>query len=132
MKRKIDLPEESHYTGKRGVGSEAGDVDHEGINFWTKEQFSSRYYEILAKRKQLPVYKFKDDLQRRVRDHQVVIVEGETGSGKTTQIPQFLLRDLAIPGQKAVACTQPRRVAAMSIAKRVSEEMVSIISMLYD
>jgi pre-mRNA-splicing factor ATP-dependent RNA helicase DHX15/PRP43 len=42
---------------------------------------------------------------------------------QTTQIPQFLLDSLAIPGQKSIACTQPRRVAAMSIAKRVSEEL---------
>lgn len=43
--------------------------------------------------------------------------------GKTTQIPQFLLPYLAVKGRHAVACTQPRRVAAMSIAKRVAEEM---------
>lgn len=43
--------------------------------------------------------------------------------GKTTQIPQFLLSLLAVKGKKAIACTQPRRVAAMSIAKRVAEEM---------
>jgi pre-mRNA-splicing factor ATP-dependent RNA helicase DHX15/PRP43 len=54
-------------------------------------------------------------------NHRVIIVEGETGSGKTTQIPQFLLPLLSKNGQ--IACTQPRRVAAMSIAKRVSDEM---------
>ena len=93
------------------------------MNYWTGWEYSSRYYEILEKRKKLPVYEFKEELIQNVRDNQVIIIEGETGSGKTTQIPQFLLRMLAVPGKQAIACTQPRRVAAMSIAKRVSEEM---------
>jgi pre-mRNA-splicing factor ATP-dependent RNA helicase DHX15/PRP43 len=109
MKRKIDLRDFNNL--------------NEDTNYWTRKPYSSTYYEILKKRMQLPVYEFKDELQQKVRDNQVVIIEGETGSGKTTQIPQFLLQQLAIPGVKCIACTQPRRVAAMSIAKRVSEEM---------
>lgn len=58
-----------------------------------------------------------------VTSEQVVVVEGETGSGKTTQIPQFLVDAGYTRDGYCVACTQPRRVAAMSIAKRVSEEM---------
>jgi len=90
-------------------------------NEWTGRSFSSKYYDILRKREMLPVYDFKEELLMKVRSNQAIIVEGETGSGKTTQIPQFLLSMLAQPGKKAIACTQPRRVAAMSIAKRVSE-----------
>jgi HrpA-like RNA helicase len=48
---------------------------------------------------------------------------GETGSGKTTQIPQFLIEAGFANNRKAIACTQPRRVAAMSVAARVAEEM---------
>lgn len=115
MKRKLDISE------LKRSGSSAD--ENERINPWTGNLFSSRYYEIMKKRQQLPVFEFKEELQTKVANNQVVIIEGETGSGKTTQIPQFLLNQLAIPGSKCVACTQPRRVAAMSIAKRVSEEM---------
>jgi hypothetical protein len=51
------------------------------INPWTQRSYSSKYYEILTKRKQLPVYEFKDALEKAVKENQVVIVEGETGSG---------------------------------------------------
>lgn len=54
--------------------------------------------------------------------HAVVVVVGETGSGKTTQLAQFLYEDGYCTGG-IIGCTQPRRVAAMSVAKRVSEEM---------
>lgn len=54
--------------------------------------------------------------------NQTVVLVGETGSGKTTQIPQFLLESSARRG-KRIACTQPRRVAAMSVARRVADEM---------
>ena len=54
-------------------------------------------------------------------DNQILVVIGETGSGKTTQITQYMAEEgLAVRGK--IGCTQPRRVAAMSVAKRVSEE----------
>jgi len=93
-----------------------------GLNPLTMRPWSGRYHSILAKRKELPVFGFLDRLLDAVKNNQTVVVEGETGSGKTTQIPQFLVADYAKQG-KCVACTQPRRVAAMSIAQRVADEM---------
>lgn len=94
------------------------------INPWTNEAYSERYHEIFSKRTQLPVYTFKKQLLDAIRENQVVVVEGETGSGKTTQIPQFLVdAGFAEQGKTCVACTQPRRVAATSIAARVADEM---------
>lgn len=93
-------------------------------NKWTGQIYSGRYYSILQTRRKLPVYQFKDRLIDAVKNNQIVIVEGETGSGKTTQIPQFILdAGFVEPGFTCVACTQPRRVAATSIAARVAEEM---------
>ena len=57
-----------------------------------------------------------------IRDNNVVIIVGETGSGKTTQLTQYLHED-GYSRFGMIGCTQPRRVAAMSVAKRVSEEM---------
>ena len=54
----------------------------------TNVPFSKKYYSILEERKKLPVYEFLDKLEEAVDKNQVIIVEGETGSGKTTQIPQ--------------------------------------------
>ncbi|KAI1107888.1 P-loop containing nucleoside triphosphate hydrolase protein [Jackrogersella minutella] len=70
----------------------------------------------------LPAFAVREDLLRVIRDNQVVIVVGETGSGKTTQLTQFLYED-GYGERGIIGCTQPRRVAAMSVAKRVAEEM---------
>ena len=64
----------------------------------------------------------RDKLVQQVRDSRVLVVIGETGSGKTTQIPHFLY-DAGFAKDKAIACTQPRRVAAVTVAQRVAEEM---------
>ncbi|XP_055590392.1 pre-mRNA-splicing factor ATP-dependent RNA helicase DHX16 [Uranotaenia lowii] len=74
-------------------------------------------------KKSLPVYPFKEDLIAAIKEHQVLIIEGETGSGKTTQIPQYLYEAGFTNDGKKIGCTQPRRVAAMSVAARVAQEM---------
>ncbi|XP_021893248.1 pre-mRNA-splicing factor ATP-dependent RNA helicase DEAH1-like [Carica papaya] len=73
-------------------------------------------------RKTLPIYPYRDELLQAVEDHQVLVIVGETGSGKTTQIPQYL-HEAGYTKRGKVGCTQPRRVAAMSVAARVSQEM---------
>ncbi|KAJ7630356.1 pre-mRNA splicing factor [Roridomyces roridus] len=73
-------------------------------------------------REYLPAFASREELMKVIRENQVVIVIGETGSGKTTQLAQFLYED-GYCQHGLIGCTQPRRVAAMSVAKRVSEEM---------
>ncbi|KAK5580489.1 hypothetical protein RB653_000508 [Dictyostelium firmibasis] len=73
-------------------------------------------------RKSLPVYPYREELIEAVREYQVLIIVGETGSGKTTQIPQYL-HEAGFSKTGKIGCTQPRRVAAMSVAARVAEEV---------
>lgn len=77
---------------------------------------------IKEQREYLPAFAVREELMRVIRDNQVIIVVGETGSGKTTQLTQFLHED-GYSTFGMIGCTQPRRVAAMSVARRVSEEM---------
>ncbi|XP_022064248.1 ATP-dependent RNA helicase DHX29 [Acanthochromis polyacanthus] len=80
-----------------------------------------------AEREQLPVFQHRHRVLEALQRHPVVVVAGETGSGKSTQIPQFLLEELLTGGKAAQSCnivvTQPRRISAMSLACRVSQEM---------
>lgn len=91
----------------------------------TKNEGASDFSKSKTLREQrefLPAFAVREDLLRVIRDNQVVIVVGQTGSGKTTQLTQFLYED-GYANFGLIGCTQPRRVAAMSVAKRVSEEM---------
>ena len=94
------------------------------INPLTLKPFSQKYETILKQRLELPVYKHKKAFLDLIDNNQCLVLVGETGSGKTTQIPQFVL-DFMISKNKStmVCCTQPRRVAAMSVAQRVADEM---------
>jgi ATP-dependent RNA helicase DHX29 len=77
-------------------------------------------------RQALPMASYKQTLLDTVRDNRVTIISAQTGAGKTTQCPQFLLEDALLDGRgnaTQILVTQPRRVAATSVAERVSEEM---------
>jgi len=74
-------------------------------------------------RKSLPIYAYRDEFLAAMADHQIIVIVGETGSGKTTQLPQYLHEAGFTKGGMKVGCTQPRRVAAMSVAARVADEM---------
>ncbi|EYU42417.1 hypothetical protein MIMGU_mgv1a026582mg, partial [Erythranthe guttata] len=88
-----------------------------------KVSLSPQHEEI---RRSFPIYKLKNELVQAVHDNQVLVVIGETGSGKTTQLTQYLADTgkYTTDGKK-IGCTQPRRVAAISVAKRVAEEFGS-------
>ena len=70
----------------------------------------------------LPVAAFRDEIVASVRNYRTTIVVGETGSGKSTQLPQYLTAVLGARTSQCIVCTQPRRVAAVTIAQRVASE----------
>lgn len=76
----------------------------------------------MADPKQLPIRQHAADIADAVRNNSCVVVIGETGSGKTTQISQ-ILQESGLAGDGMIGVTQPRRVAAVSVARRVAEEM---------
>ena len=69
----------------------------------------------------MPISAHAEQIAQLIRDHQVVVVAGETGSGKTTQLPKICL----LAGRKRIGHTQPRRIAARSVAERIASEMGS-------
>ncbi|KAF9586623.1 DEAH-box ATP-dependent RNA helicase prp22 [Lunasporangiospora selenospora] len=77
---------------------------------------------IQQQRESLPIFHYRKVLVEAVRENQLLIVVGETGSGKTTQMTQYLAEE-GFTASGRIGCTQPRRVAAMSVAKRVAEEV---------
>ncbi|XP_062016320.1 probable pre-mRNA-splicing factor ATP-dependent RNA helicase DEAH5 [Rosa rugosa] len=108
----------------RGVGLSAYDMPE-----WKKDTYAKAMsfgkrssLSIQEQRKSLPVYKLREELIKAVNENQVLIVIGETGSGKTTQLTQYLA-EAGYTTKGRIGCTQPRRVAAMSVAKRVAEEV---------
>lgn len=115
---------------KETIDEESGGVDYKksaqfADHMTEKSEAASDFAKTHTLRQQrefLPVYAIKEELMTIIRDNSVIIVVGETGSGKTTQLTQYL-HETGFTKRGLVCCTQPRRVAAMSVAKRVSEEM---------
>ncbi|VDI15201.1 ATP-dependent RNA helicase DHX36 [Mytilus galloprovincialis] len=86
---------------------------------------NSRYLRMMEFRKKLPSYNMREEVVSVVNSSQVTVISGETGCGKTTQVPQFLLDDCIQKGQGSkchIICTQPRRISAVSVAQRVADE----------
>lgn len=107
--------------GEDDAKSAAQYAKHVGSNESQAQSTFSKSKSVSEQRQSLPVTDVKDDLLHVLRENNICVIVGETGSGKTTQLTQFLFEDgYAALGK--IGCTQPRRVAAMSVAKRVSEE----------
>jgi len=121
------LPEAESRTlaaNMRGIGLQTQDLPEwkKHVIGGKKSSFGKKTnLTLLEQRQSLPIYKLRDDLVKAVTDNQILIVIGETGSGKTTQITQYLA-EVGFTARGKIGCTQPRRVAAMSVAKRVAEE----------
>lgn len=90
------------------------------LDFRQKEKFN-KLRKLRKAQADLPVAKYKDEIVAAVQNRPVVLIAGDTGCGKSTQIPQYLYQ---IGGYQSICCTQPRRIACISLSKRVSHEML--------
>ncbi|XP_063433122.1 probable ATP-dependent RNA helicase DHX34 isoform X3 [Mytilus trossulus] len=90
------------------------------VDFLQKQKFA-KLKKIKTDQENLPIFQYKQMIQGMVQRHQVVVVAGDTGCGKSTQTPQYLLE----AGFTKIACTQPRRIACISLSKRVGYETLN-------
>ncbi|TXT12825.1 hypothetical protein VHUM_01226 [Vanrija humicola] len=120
-----DEPDLGAEGQKEGVDDSNYKADSQFATHLQKNEGASEFSRsrtLKEQREYLPAFAVREQLMATIRDNQVIVVIGETGSGKTTQLGQFLYED-GYTANGLICCTQPRRVAAMSVAKRVSEEM---------
>ncbi|OTB02740.1 hypothetical protein M426DRAFT_190879 [Hypoxylon sp. CI-4A] len=107
---------------EKGLANSLGPEYYQRI--WADKSSTPRFQAMLQSRMQLPMWHFRDQVLGAVEREQVVIICGETGCGKSTQVPSFLLEHQLSQGKPCkIYCTEPRRISAISLARRVSEEL---------
>lgn len=102
------------------------------VNEYRQRMTLPEYKNMQIKRAKLPAFKQKEDILKSIRNHQIIILKGETGCGKSTQIPQFIFDEWIESFHKdekhlEIICTQPRRISALGVANRVANERVEKI-----
>ena len=108
--------------GNSKGNQQGGNKGHQQQNRPAPRRYEPFIPEVITYPEELPVSERRDDIMNAIRDNQVVIIAGETGSGKTTQIPKMCL-ELGLGEKGLIGHTQPRRLAARSVAERIAEEL---------
>ncbi|RAL15062.1 putative ATP dependent RNA helicase [Aspergillus homomorphus CBS 101889] len=109
----------------RGVNAKDGsEPDAELMRIWTEKSTTPSFQYMLQGRMNLPIWNFRDEILDTLETHRALIICSETGSGKSTQIPSFILEHEMQQGRPCkIYVTEPRRISAISLARRVSEEL---------
>ncbi|XP_045773576.1 putative ATP-dependent RNA helicase DHX57 isoform X1 [Maniola jurtina] len=132
--KKVTHP--SHY--KKGETKDRSNINFntilkensEIVRWWLDKRDNNKYHKMLSSRKKLPAWKKRKEILDAMDKSQVIVISGETGCGKSTQVPQYILDDwldsYSHGGREHVdiVCTQPRRISAIGVADRVAEERV--------
>ena len=114
----------------RIVSSPGSSLNIDLLRRWQSKQATPQQTRMLSTRKSLPAWKLRNDIVEAVNNHQVTIISGETGSGKSTQSVQYILDDMIqrqIGASANIICTQPRRISALGLADRVSDERCTAV-----
>nr|CDS28940.1 hypothetical protein HmN_000211900 [Hymenolepis microstoma] len=141
VKNVVEILEERDFDEAAALVDDDGQEDTTSLNCWnlqknreldrnlreemTRKLLSSVYKSMNCKRKQLPTFAKKQEFLDLVDRNQVVVISGETGSGKTTQLPQYLLEHAVLRDNGSctrIVVTQPRRISAISVSERVASE----------
>ncbi|RZC37856.1 ATP-dependent RNA helicase DHX57, partial [Asbolus verrucosus] len=125
----------SHYikgitnkdTKKNLTMKEIKEIDEKIVMKFNSMVKEKKYLDMLQKRKTLPAWTMMNDILNTINKSQIVVISGETGCGKSTQVPQFIFDDWLVNYDQdnrhiEIVCTQPRRISAISVAERVAEE----------
>ncbi|XP_020504846.2 probable ATP-dependent RNA helicase DHX34 [Labrus bergylta] len=123
IEERMGKPEHSRSRSSGPGSQEISDCRLALLHFldFSQRQSFCKLAKLCREQKNLPIFQYKDRIVELVRRHPVVVVAGDTGCGKSTQVPQYLLS----AGFTHIACTQPRRIACISLAKRVSFESLN-------
>ncbi|KAI3209154.1 hypothetical protein CBS147311_1875 [Penicillium roqueforti] len=125
------IPVRSSRKNRRGIDWKIDSERSLAIrDAWEAKQDTAPQIEMNRKRKALPAWNIQHEIIHSINSNQVTIVSGETGSGKSTQSVQFVLDDMIQRGLGAAAniiCTQPRRISALGLADRVSDERCAVV-----
>lgn len=126
FKRRYRASEESSgvQTPERRVGDEAVQSQQSLQDLWQRKTSTPSYQRMLVLRSSLPIWQFKEATLSTIAENQITIICGETGCGKSTQMPAYILEQQLSQGRPCkIYCTEPRRISAISLAQRVSEEL---------
>ena len=127
---KFTMPSRIRHDNKHSLYHPNDQASRDILQRWRGKQTRPDVLNMLDGRKALPAWKMRDIIIATVNNHQVTIISGETGSGKSTQSVQFILDDLiqrALGSSANMYCTQPRRISALGLADRVSAERCSAV-----
>lgn len=106
------------------VGSRVQESDEQLKRIWAEKSCTPSFQHMVQGRMNLPIWEFKDEILNTLDTHRALIICSETGSGKSTQIPSFILEHELKQGRPCkIYVTEPRRISAISLARRVSEEL---------